>query len=72
MEKLFLDTFLASQELNVVNNQNVSATVKISEVGSVSFEANSVNKFLDELLSRGINDTGFWFSGENSVANSLD
>ena len=55
VEELFLNTFLAGEELNVVNQQHIGLTVFLAELHQLVF-LNGRNVFVGELLGGDVRD----------------
>src|SRR5690606_28530514 len=71
MEEFFLRLVLAGNELHVVNNKDVGIAVVAGKI-RILLIADGIDEFLDELLSRDIDDTGRRILGDDGVADGLD
>ena len=70
MEKLLLDAFLALQELDIVDQQNIQLPVLLAELGQLAV-LQSLNELIGEALARQVSDPGVLLVGQDVMTDRL-
>ena len=70
MEKLFLDTLLALEELDIVNQENIQFPVLLAKLGQLVV-LQGLNELIGEALARQVSDPGILLIGQDVMTNSL-
>ena len=70
MKKFFLDTLLASEELDVVNQQHIRLPIFFAELGE-RVVLDRINVFVRELLGGHVTDTRPFFGRNHMLANGV-
>ena len=71
MEKFLLNSFLAREELDVVNQQHVGLAVFLAELGELVV-LDPVNVFVGELFGREISDARAFFVARHVLADGME
>src|SRR5262249_47347166 len=72
VEKLFLCSLFAGDELHIINQQNIDAAVPLAKrVRLVVAETNCANQFIHEPFERKISDSRGWISGGYRMTDCL-